>query len=261
MQVTILLRHMPDEVVYLTQKKKSRCEKMKKKTLSVFCLTMAVGLAMSGCGTKETTKAADSTSASKEATTTETTKEETTSASENPQDESDAGITIDMEPSDFGDERDKFSKDRSTGEVKFSTRDREGKVYDDSIFSGHKVTMLNFFEPWCGPCIAEMPSLEKLSSSYASSDFQIIGFFAQYPSEDLDKEMDDVLAQTKVTYPILYFSTELKDLTTEYVPTTVFVDEKGNVITIENEDKLLVGSRSESDWKALIDKAIAQVSK
>ncbi|MBO4494816.1 MAG: TlpA family protein disulfide reductase [Clostridiales bacterium] len=233
---------------------------MKKKTLSVFCLTMAMGLTMAGCSSKETTKASDITFASTEVTTTETTKEETTSASESSQDTSETGITINEEPSDFGDERNKFSKDRSTGEVKFSTRDREGKVVDDSIFSGHKVTMLNFFEPWCGPCVAEMPGLEKLSQSYESSDFQIIGFYAQYPSDDLDKEMDEVLAETKVTYPILFFTSELKDLTTEYVPTTVFVDENGNVITIENEDKLLVGSRSESDWKALIDKAIAQVS-
>lgn len=234
---------------------------MKRKSLSVLCLTMAMSLAMSACsGSKDTTKASETTSASTEATTTETTKEETTSASESSQDTSETGITINEEPSDFGDERNKFSKDRSTGEVKFSTRDREGKVVDDSIFSGHKVTMLNFFEPWCGPCVAEMPGLEKLSQSYESSDFQIIGFYAQYPSDDLDKEMDEVLAETKVTYPILFFTSELKDLTTEYVPTTVFVDENGNVITIENEDKLLVGSRSESDWKALIDKAIDQVS-
>ena len=204
---------------------------MKRKSLSVLCLTMAMSLAMSACsGSKDTTKASETTSASTEATTTETTKEETTSATESSQDSSDPGITIDEEPSDFGDAKNHYSKDRSTGEVRFSTKDREGTVYDDSIFSGHKVTMLNFFEPWCGPCVAEMPDLEKLSKSYESSDFQIIGFFAQYPSDDLDKEMDEVLAQTKVTYPILFFTTELKDLTTEYVPTTVFVDEKGNVI-------------------------------
>ena len=41
--------------------------------------------------------------------------------------------------------------------VAFVTEDLDGNIWDESCFAGHKLTMINFWEPWCGPCGAAAP--------------------------------------------------------------------------------------------------------
>ena len=44
----------------------------------------------------------------------------------------------------------------------FNTVDIDGNRYTDREFSKYKVTMVNFWEPWCGPCKMEFGDLQKL---------------------------------------------------------------------------------------------------
>ncbi len=215
---------------------------MKRKTWMIFGISFVMAALIAGCAKKEeTTKKAttkeETTVTSQEKETTTTTEETTTEATTT------------------------AAKKKPEGEVQFTAKDREGNEYDASVFSGHKVTMLNFFEPWCGPCVGEIPELQKLSETYDAADFQIIGIYNQYPDAENEAMMEELLKSTKISYLVLNFSKELQPLTSEYVPTTVFVDENGNVIQIEGEDKQVIGALDEAGWKKLIDKAIAQVSK
>ena len=59
-------------------------------------------------------------------------------------------------------------------DFRFSTTDRDGEAYDESIFAGQTLTMINFWEPWCGPCVSEMPDLEKLYQTYRDKGFLIL---------------------------------------------------------------------------------------
>ncbi|MGN0347293.1 MAG: TlpA disulfide reductase family protein [Lachnospiraceae bacterium] len=117
----------------------------------------------------------------------------------------------------------------------FSTTDRAGNVLNESIFSNYKVTMINFFEPWCGPCVGEMPDLNELYQTYKDQGFQILGV---YSTED---GIEDVLAYTGVTYPILHYSNDFGIFRTGYVPTTVFVDSEGHVLRIDYNAKTVQG--------------------
>jgi thiol-disulfide isomerase/thioredoxin len=38
-----------------------------------------------------------------------------------------------------------------------------------------KVILINFWATWCGPCVKEMPSLQKLATEYASQGLVVIG--------------------------------------------------------------------------------------
>ena len=51
-------------------------------------------------------------------------------------------------------------------ELFFETTDRDGNVWNESSLSSNKLTMINFWEPWCGPCVREIPDLERLYENY-----------------------------------------------------------------------------------------------
>lgn len=98
-------------------------------------------------------------------------------------------------------------------------------------YAGKKVTLLNLWATWCGPCREEIPALGELHEKYKSRGFAVVGV-------DIDESVDQVkgfLKKHKVTYPMLA-STEhrtaeaLGDL--DALPTSVLIDESGGVIEV-----------------------------
>lgn len=59
-------------------------------------------------------------------------------------------------------------------ELDFEAQLTDGRNFKLSDQAG-KVVLLNFWATWCGPCVGEMPSLEKLYSAYSTNeDVEII---------------------------------------------------------------------------------------
>ena len=123
-----------------------------------------------------------------------------------------------------------------------------------SLISGNKVTMLNFWGTFCGPCIGEMPDLGDLERKYKDQGFEILGLTSDIVDyqgnmdEDLIGEAEDIAADTGVTYPILITSMELMDYTQLMAfPTTYFVDAQGNMLRDP-----VVGSQSREAWEKII---------
>lgn len=128
----------------------------------------------------------------------------------------------------------------------FSTTDMDGNTWDESVFAGHTLTMLNFWEPWCGPCVGEMPDLETLSKEYAEQGVQLLGIYST------EQDAADIRDYTGVSYPLLRFVPAFAPFQTGYVPTTVFVDENGQQV-----GETVVGAKSYEDWAALIEELLA----
>lgn len=128
----------------------------------------------------------------------------------------------------------------------FATEDIDGHAISTEDLAEANLVMVNFWEPWCGPCVGEMPDLETLYEEYKSQKFVILGVFQ---TEGMDGDVRDVMDSCGTTYPILRYVSSMEPFTTEYVPTTVFMDSHGHVLTEEP----FVGSNSYDDWKQIIE--------
>ena len=131
-------------------------------------------------------------------------------------------------------------------DIVFTTTDLYGREYSDSIFANAKLTMLNEWAYWCGPCINELKDLQKLQNNYASRGLQIFGVSDNYYSEYNRKEFE----RQGITYPSLIETESLSDvLYTGYVPTTIFVDGNGHILC----DEPYIGSRDYNSWAGIVE--------
>lgn len=133
----------------------------------------------------------------------------------------------------------------------FSTTDRDGNTWDETTFSQYDLTMINFWEPWCGPCVGEIPDLEHLYEDYKDKGFQIIGVYSE---ETMESDVDAILKESNVSYPILHYSLDFDRFQSGYVPTTIFVDREGHVLNIPGEGNSVIGSKTYSSWASIVER-------
>ena len=131
----------------------------------------------------------------------------------------------------------------------FTTVDRDGREYTQDIFAQHELTMVNFWEPWCGPCVREMPDIQRLYKEYAADGFYVLGVYSETYYE---YEVDEIIEDGPITYPILRFSSDFSQFVSGAVPTTFFVDRQGHVLPAPDGSNLYVGSKSYDGWKSVI---------
>ena len=74
----------------------------------------------------------------------------------------------------------------------FTATDLDGNHVDQSIFTGRKLTMINIWATFCGPCLGEMPTLGVLHQEYQDRGFQVVGIVTARSSTDcLRRWMDE----------------------------------------------------------------------
>ena len=131
----------------------------------------------------------------------------------------------------------------------FSAVDRDGNEWTEQSFADHELTMINFWEPWCPPCVGEMPDLQKLSEKYADRGLQVLGVYSE---KNMESEVEALIQKSGVAYPLLRYVPAFDAFQSGYVPTTVFVDSRGHVLEVSGE-RLVVGSRTLEEWSAVVE--------
>lgn len=135
--------------------------------------------------------------------------------------------------------------------IEFETTDIYGNsVTSSDIFKTSKITMINFWATYCRPCIGELPFLAQIPQTYSSEDLQIIGIITDVTNQSTyDNAITLIKEKGASTYTHLLPSQSMIPILNNIsvVPTTLFVNEKGEVI------KSVVGSNTLKKWMEIID--------
>lgn len=126
-----------------------------------------------------------------------------------------------------------------------------GKMSAD-VFANSKLTMINVWATFCGPCINEMPDLGEIAGAYDAADFQLIGIVSDAVEGDADMlaEAKEIIEETGANYPHMLLNEELyMNLVgaSDSVPTTYFFNQDGELLGY------LVGAQSKAAWEEIIN--------
>lgn len=143
------------------------------------------------------------------------------------------------------------------------TKDLNEEKVTKDIFAKTKLTMINIWATWCGPCVEEIPELEKVANEYKEDDAAVKGLLIEIdgktgmPMAGLTENekvlAEDILKKAGATYQQLLVSQDMKEplSTIDGFPTTYFVNEKGELV-----GEPVMGSNSKDDWKKIIEERL-----
>ena len=147
--------------------------------------------------------------------------------------------------SDKKEETNKQTATSSTSENKaiqafdFTAMDKDGKTVKLSDFKGKKV-YINMWASWCGPCMREIPELEKTYQKLKNNkDIVFLSMTSPNDSEfknqsPQDKGKDVILNKSKelgVTYPVLFDVNDrfIINYAIRSFPTHIFINSDGTI--------------------------------
>lgn len=168
--------------------------KKRMKKISALCLAGILCLGLWACSSSEDSSSSDSSG---------TTKQET---SEN-------GFPVNM--------------------PEFSTTDMDGNKVTNDTFADYDLTVVNFWETYCNPCIDELPELAEWKKELPNN-VNLIGLLVDVDEKGSDqyKLAEKIIKETGADYQHLIATEEFDDMISNLVgvPTTFFVDSTGKII-------------------------------
>ncbi len=113
--------------------------------------------------------------------------------------------------------------------IDFKYVDKDGNKFSLSSFKGNLI-YVDVWATWCGPCVAEIPSLQKLESDYHGKNITFMSV-----SVDEDKEAWEKMVAEKELSGIQLWADGWSKITKDYaifgIPRFMLFDTKGNVIS------------------------------
>ncbi|WP_422350607.1 TlpA family protein disulfide reductase [Flagellimonas sp.] len=91
-----------------------------------------------------------------------------------------------------------------------------------------KVVLVNFWATWCPPCVAELPSMDRLHAAY--KDKVVFAFVAN----DKKEKVQSFLARREFDLPVYFETSRTPDLlVSRSIPATFILDKSGAIVVRE----------------------------
>ena len=126
-----------------------------------------------------------------------------------------------------------WPKVKKVGEtLSFKTSDLEGNDIDSAeLFSKAKVTVVNCWATWCGPCKGELPELGEMAKELEAQGCQLVGLCTDAMDDETVTTAKQLLSDANAAYLNLRCTDEITDdLSLMAWPTTYFVDSEGKLL-------------------------------
>lgn len=145
----------------------------------------------------------------------------------------------------------------------FSMTSLNGETVTEEIFKTSKLTLVNVMATWCGPCVQEMPELQKLSENYKDKGLTVIAIVMDTmdskgkPDPKAIEEAKRLSMTAGVSFPMLQAKPGVLAGKVDKVaslPTTFFVDGNGNFV-----GKMQIGAKNYEAWAKTVDALLAEV--
>lgn len=137
----------------------------------------------------------------------------------------------------------------------FQCVDSQGNAVTNDIFSQNKVTLVNLWGTWCGPCIAEIPTLQSVYERMKDKGVGVMGVVEDAQgNEDMVQE---ILSENGVTYTNIYPDEKFYDNFVSLCftfPSSLIVDSQGNVIM-----SLISGANDMEEFEEMLTDALSIV--
>ena len=135
--------------------------------------------------------------------------------------------------------------------ISFTMAGMDGNMVDvKQVFAKSRITIVDFWASWCGPCRNEMPVLVELYSQYHDKGLGILGV-----SLDEDRQQwADATKQLGITWP------QVSDLQGWDNAAAVKYEVKGIPFTVivDNEGKILKAGLRGDELKAFVAETLAK---
>ena len=111
-----------------------------------------------------------------------------------------------------------------------SMNDASGANHSLARWKG-KPLVVNFWAPWCAPCVQEMPELDQLATASAAQGINVIGIGIDSPAN-----IAEFATKLKISYPLYVAGMSGTDLGRQFgntnggLPYTVLIGADGKVI-------------------------------
>lgn len=137
----------------------------------------------------------------------------------------------------------------SENDFAWTFEDMNGNQHKLSDYKG-KVLFLNLWATWCPPCVAEMPSIQKLYDKFKDNnqiEFLII-------SSEKAEKINAFIKKRGFTFPVKIAKYQLPDaLYTKSIPTTFLISKSGKIKVKEIGAANWGGDKMEKIVKELIN--------